>query len=181
MTRQLINFTDTESTGLNEPDQRLIEVCCRLYDAETEQLVKGYVWRSNPLRKIEASAQKVHGIRLDDLANEPTFDVIAPQIRGTIEHPEVIALVAHNGDHFDFPFLDRELRRVGQPTRFPTLFDTMTKARWATANGKNPRLGELCKCLDIPYDPALAHSAEYDVDRMALSFFEARRLGWFSL
>lgn len=181
MTRQLINFCDLETTGLNEPDHRIVEACCRLYDSATEKLVQGFTWRINPLRKIEATAQKVHGIRLDDLANEPTFDIVAPQIRGTIEQPEVIALVAHNGDHFDFPFLERELRRVGQATRFPSRFDTMTKARWATANGKNPRLGELATCLDVEYDPSKAHAAEYDVDIMARCFFEGRRLGYFNL
>lgn len=181
MTRRLVNFMDIETTGLNEPEHRIIETCCQLYDLDTEQLVRGYVWRCNPLRKIDAKAQKTHGIRLDELESEPTFDVIAPQIRGVIEPNDVVLIVAHNGDHFDFPFVKRELQRVGQATRFPQTFDTMTNARWATAFGKNPRLGELCLCLDIPYDPALAHSAEYDVERMALCFFAGRRLGWFTV
>ncbi|SFJ49229.1 DNA polymerase-3 subunit epsilon [Sphingomonas sp. NFR04] len=179
--RRLVNVCDTEGTGLNEPEHRLIEICCRLYDLDTEELVKGFVWRCNPLRKIDASAQKVHGIRLDDLANEPTFDVIAPQVRGVIEHPEVVLVVAHNGDGYDFPFLKRELERVGQRTTWPATYDTMMKGRWATANGKLPRLQELATCCDVPYDRAKAHAAEYDVDVLAQCLFVGRRLNWFNL
>lgn len=179
--RRLVNMLDLETTGLNDPEHRIIETCCRLYDLDTEQLVQGFVWRCNPLRKIDVKAQKTHGIRLDDLENEPTFDVIAPQIRGVLEPDHIVLAVAHNGDDFDFPFLKRELQRVAQPTRFPQTFDTMQKGRWATANGKIPRLGELARCLDVEYDPSKAHSAEYDVDVMAKCFFEGRRLGWFTV
>lgn len=181
MSRRIVNFLDIEATGLNEPEQRIIEHCSMLFDLDTEEQLKSYVWRCNPERKIEAKAQKVHGIKLEDLAHEPTFDVIAPFIRGTIEGPEIVLAVAHNGDDYDFPFLKRELERVGQRTKFPATFDTMKQARWATANGKIPRLGELAACLDVPYDPAKGHAAEYDVSVMAACFFEARRLGWFTV
>lgn len=179
MTQRIVTFGDIEATGLNEVDQRIIETCLIQFDLDTEAEIKGWLWRSNPLRKIEAKAQKVHGISLSDLENEPTFDVIAPAIRGVIE-PSFM-FVAHNGDDYDFPFLERELLRVGQRCTMPRTFDTMKMARWATANGKNPRLGELATCLDVPYDPAKAHAAEYDVRVMAACFFEARRIGWFTV
>lgn len=174
---RLVNFLDIETTGMNEPEERIIEACCMLYDLDTEQLVRSKTWRCNPLRKINAKAQKVHGISLDQLANEPTWDLIAGEIAAEIECVELA--VAHNGDFFDFPFLQREFARVGRPCRFPQTFDTMQTARWATFNGKIPRLGELATALDIPYDPTQAHSAEYDVSVMARCFFEGRRLGWF--
>lgn len=177
MSIRLVNFLDLETTGVNEPEQRIIEVCCQLYDLDTEEHKKTFLWRSNPLRKIEAKAQKVHGISLADLEKEPTWDLVAPHVAGAIQ-PCVLA-VAHNGDFFDFPFLQREFARVRQGCTFPKTFDTMTQARWATHNGKNPKLGELATCLDIPYDPSQAHSAEYDVSIMAKCFFEGRRIGWF--
>lgn len=178
MTR-VVTFGDIESTGVNEPQERIIEVCLKQFDLDTEQPIKTWLWRCNPLVKIQAKAQKVHGISQADLENEPTWDIVAPAIRGVIE-PSFL-FVAHNGDEFDVQFIDREMRRVGQHIVWPRTFDTMKKARWATANGKNPRLGELAACLDIPYDPSLAHSAEYDVDIMAQCFFEARRIGWFTV
>lgn len=177
MTQRIIVFADTETTGMNLPDERIIETCLMQFDLDTEEHLKTWLWRCNPLCKIQAKAQKVHGISLADLENEPTYDIVAPAIRGVIE-PSV-GFIAHNGDEFDVPFIDREQRRVGQPISWPKTFDTMKEARWATHNGKNPRLGELAACLGIPYDPDQAHGAEYDVDIMARSFFEGRRLGWF--
>jgi DNA polymerase-3 subunit epsilon len=179
MSQQIITFGDIETTGVNLPEERIIETCLIQFDLATEAEIKAWTWRHNPMCKIQAKAQKVHGIKLEDLAHEPTFDVHAPLIRGVIE-PSV-AFVAHNGDDFDVPFLQRECTRVGHRITFPRTFDTMKQARWATANGKNPRLGELAACLDVPYDPSKAHGAEYDVRVMAQCFFEARRIGWFSI
>jgi len=179
MTQRIVTFGDLETTGVNEPDERIIETCLIQFDLDTEKELKAWLWRHNPMCKIQAKAQKVHGISLADLAAEPTFDVAAPAIRGVVE-PSAL-FVAHNGDHFDFPFLQREMTRVGHRMQMPRTFDTMTQARWATGNGKNPRLGELAACLDIPYDPTRAHSAEYDVRIMAACFFEGRRLGWFTV
>jgi DNA polymerase III subunit epsilon len=179
MSQRIITFGDLETTGVNLPEERIIETCLIQFDLDTEKELKAWLWRSNPLCKIQAKAQKVHGITLADLANEPTFDVIAPAIRGVIEPS--FAFVAHNLDEFDGPFLERELARVGQRITMPRGFDTMKMARWATANGKNPRLGELATCLDVPYDPTQAHGAEYDVRVMAQCFFEARRIGWFTI
>jgi DNA polymerase III subunit epsilon len=177
MTR-IVTFADIETTGGNEVNERIVETCLIQFDLDTGQEIKPWVWRHNPMCKINAKAQKVHGIKLDDLAAEPTFDVHAPLIRGVIE-PSAL-LVAHNGDDFDFDFLQRECTRVGHRIQMPKTFDTMKQARWATANGKNPRLGELATCLDVPYDPSQAHGAEYDVRVMAACFFEARRIGWFN-
>lgn len=179
MTQRIINFLDTETTGLNEPDERIIEYCAMLFDLDTEQHLKTYTWRCNPMRKIGAKAQKVHGIALADLENEPLFDAIAPLIRGTID--TAYAVVAHNGHYFDFDFIERECRRVGAPVRFPIKFDTMTEARFATPMGKLPKLEELAASLGIEYDRAKAHAAEYDVDVMQKCFFAARRLNWFKL
>lgn len=175
---RLVNFTDIETTGLNEPDERIIEACCSLYDLDTEEHIETQTWRCNPMRKIAPKAQKVHGISLDMVANEPTWDVTAPAVADKIRDAALI--VAHNGDHFDFPFIDRELKRAGIFIPFPPTFDTMVEARWATHNGKLPRLGELAVTLDIPYDPAAAHSADYDVGIMAKCFFEGRRLGFYT-
>lgn len=174
-----INFLDTETTGLNEPDERIVEYCANIWDLDTREKIKVFNWRINPQRKIGAKAQKVHGISNADVENEPTYDQRAPLIKSTIE--PMFMCVAHNGDHFDFPFIRREQQRVGQFTKFPLTFDTMTQARWATPYGKNPRLGELCMALDVPYDPSAAHAAEYDTDVMAAAFFKALDLGWFSI
>ena len=168
---------DSESTGKNEEEHRLIEVTCRLHRLSTGAHIDTKTWRSNPLRRIDPGAAKVHGIKAEDLKNEPTFDLVAPKIAKIFSITDL--LVAHNGDFFDFPFLKRDMERVGVKCEFPKTFDTMVRARWATHNGKIPTLGELARCLDVPYDPALAHSAEYDTDVLAKCFFEGIRIGAF--
>lgn len=176
---RIINFIDIETTGVNEPDERIIEYCGMWFDLDTEAHIKTLTMRFNPMRKINAKAQKAHGISLADLEHEPLWDATAHLVAENIN--EAHHNVAHNGDEFDFPFIEREGQRVNVPIFIRGRFDTMTNARWATPYGKNPRLGELATCLDIPYDPAKAHGAEYDVSVMAQSFFAGRRLGWFNL
>lgn len=176
---KIINFTDIETTGINEPDQRIIEYCGMWFDLATERHIKTVTQRFNPLRKIEAKAQKVHGISLQDLASELTWDIGSHIVHDSLSRAD--HNVAHNGGEFDFPFLEREFDRIGNPVTIRGKFDTMSQARWATPYGKNPRLGELAMALDIPYDPTQAHGAEYDVSVMAKCFFEGRRLGWFVL
>lgn len=178
MTRTIC-FIDTESTGVNEPDERIIEFCGMTFNLDTEEHIVTNTWRIRPDVKIKPKAQKVHGISMADLENEPTWDAVAPLIADVCN--PAYASVAHNGLFFDFPFIQRECARLGIHVNFGIRFDTMTNARWATHNGKNPKLGELAHCLGVPYDPEQAHGAEYDVDVMAQCFFEGRRLGYFSL
>lgn len=175
----LIGFTDIETTGKNEPEHRIVEVACGLFDLSTGREIDMWVRRSNPLRSIDAKAREVHGIAREDLEAEPTWDLLAPELIAKLDAGDIWA--AHNGDFFDFPFIERELGRVGTLYRFKRTFDTMVQARWATGNGKNPTLGELCQCLDVTYDPSAAHSAEYDIRVMAKAFFAARRLGFYEI
>lgn len=175
---RIVNFLDIETTGSNQPDERIIEHCSMLFDLDSEAHVATHTWRINPMCKIKPSAQSVHGISADMLAHEPVWDAVAPSIRATIENAYMV--VAHNGLFFDFDFLEREFARIGHRFMFPLKFDTMLEGKWAHPLGKFPKLGELAQCLDVEYDPAKAHSAEYDVSVMAQCFFEGRKLGWFN-
>lgn len=177
MTR--VTFYDTETTGKNEPEHRFVELTCMDFDLSTGQHIDTWTRRCNPMRRIDPGAQKVHGITAADVENEPTFDLLAPELIQRFRETDLV--VAHNGDFFDFPFTIRELIRVGHPFTFRRTYDTMVNARWATGNGKIPTLGELCRCLDVDYDPEKAHSAEYDVSVMAACFFEGRRIGKFQI
>lgn len=181
MTQRIVNFMDLETTGFidDTDDHRIVEACCILYDLDTEQHVKTYLWRINPERPIPLKASNIHNIKNADVENEPAMKVVGSAIRGTIEPSFLV--VAHNGYHFDFPFIKRELMRVGVPLTLPKTFDTMVEGRFATPHGKNCTLGELSTSLDVPFDKAKAHGAEYDVQVMAKCFFEGRRLGWFNV
>lgn len=89
-------------------------------------------------------------------------------------------LIAHNMA-FDLPFISMELARINQPIPSKGAFCTMENGRWATFNGKSPKLSELCFALDVSYDQAAAHAADYDVEVMMQCFFKCVYRGVFKL
>lgn len=175
---------DIESTGLDVTEgHRIIELGMILYDFDDVsgdfKRIGAFNQRVNPQRPIDAAAQAVHGISFDDVAMEPTWDVIAPKLVKIMSSVQVV--VAHNGDGFDLPFITHELLRIGLPIPDVKTVDTMVNARWATPNGKYPNLGELCFACDVDYDPAKAHGALYDVEVMMECFIKAYKQGFYKL
>lgn len=176
----LIGFLDIETTGLSqEKGDRIIEFGIIIYDAITREKKGKLIQRINPERSITIEAQRVHGISYEELVDEPKWDAVASKIAKVIGACKTI--VAHNGMGFDMPFIRSELMRIGVAMPEVTLIDTMLDARWATPNGKLPRLEELCFALDVEYDKSKAHSAEYDITQMAECFWKAKDLGFLSL
>jgi DNA polymerase-3 subunit epsilon len=157
----------------------VIEIAMCVYQLETRQLKLRLVKRINPERSILAKAQAVHGIDISELTGCPKWSEVAPLIAKVLGYTDLA--VAHNGDHFDLPFIAMELMRVGLPVPELRAFDTMMQGRWATPYGKVPTLGELCFACDVPYDPDKAHSAVYDVEVMMQAFFRALDWGAFRL
>lgn len=175
----IITGLDTETTGLDqEKGDRIIEICMRSYDLDTRELVDSYIQRIHPQRSISAGAQAVHHIGIEDLAGCPTWDEVAQSIADRLAKTDVA--IAHNMA-FDGPFIALELIRIGVELPNFQTFCTMENARWATPMGKNPRLGELCFSLGVPYDPDAAHSAEYDVDVMMQCLFRGIDKGFYEL
>ncbi|MFW6855306.1 exonuclease domain-containing protein [Burkholderia gladioli] len=175
----LVTGLDTETTGLRQEDgHRIVEIGLLTYELETQQLVDRYVTRINPERAIDADAQRVHGISNDMVLHCPKWEEVASDVEHELMKSDLI--VIHNAK-FDAPFVTAELERVGitLPATLPAL-DTLN-ARWATFDGKSPKLGELCRALGVPYDADAAHAAEYDIDRMMQCFFRGHARGFFPL
>lgn len=172
---------DTETTGIAYGDHRIIEVALLTYDLASKKLLDSYVQRINPLRSIDAGAQKVHGISGSMLAGEPVWKDVAPEVHRRLADADLI--VAHNGDGFDMPFTNYELARVGLPKIETPTFDTMLEGRFATPNGAVPNLGALCMSLGVDYGTGAgkAHAADYDVIVMMECFFRAYAWGAFRL
>lgn len=162
----LIVGFDTETTGLEPGDHRLVEFCGTLYEFDGSSFTKKETlnMRINPGRSILPAAQAVHKISIHDLTGKPSWEMVAAQIHGFLEAADLI--VAHNGAGFDLPFLNYEFKRVKLPALSVEVFDTMLDGRWATPQGKVPNLGELCFACGVNYDTSKAHAAEYDVQVM---------------
>lgn len=174
---------DCETTGLLNPDHRIIEACVQLWELDIKtfehERLSSETWRCKPNRRIDPSAQAAHGITSEDLANCPEWEEVAPLICDRLERS--IIGIAHNGNSFDWPFLIQELERVALPIPDFEPFDTMLEGRWATPLGKVPNLRELAFACGVQYDDALAHAAEYDVDVMMKAFFNGLKMGAFKL
>lgn len=114
---------DTETTGLDPASgHRIIEIgCVEIVDRR----VTGKTWHQylNPDRQIDAGAIAVHGIRNEDLADQPRFPDVADAFLEFVVGAE---LVIHNAP-FDVGFLQNELKRM---------------------NHKRQRLDDLCKVTD---------------------------------
>lgn len=175
----LIVGFDTETTGLEIGDHRIIEFYGSLWEIVEGKFVKKdeLNLRINPGRSIAAAAQAVHHISIQDLAGKPTWEMVAGSIHRFLEQADL--LVAHNGRDFDLPFLNYEFKRVKLPALSASIFDTMQDGRWATPQGKVPNLGELCFACGIPYDPSKAHAADYDVGVMMDCFRNGLAWGFY--
>lgn len=170
---------DLETTGLLTPDHRIVEIYMGVWDSTTRKQTWEYDQRIDPVRSIALDAQRVHGISSTMLVGKPKWEDVAWGVSKNLNAVDLI--VAHNGDGFDIPFINQEMQRVGAPSWSCPTFDTMVSGRHSTPNGKVPNLGELCFAYDIPYDPALAHAASYDVRRMMECFFKGVDQGFFQV
>ena len=107
-------FFDIESTGLNIASDSIIELCFVKVFPDGEQRVK--TWRVKPWdyerncqRPINPSAQAVHGISAEDLADCPTFYQIMDEV---VEWLSGSDLAGFNSAKFDLPLLAEEIERV---------------------------------------------------------------------
>ena len=107
-------FFDIESTGLNIASDSIIELCFVKILPDGEQRVK--TWRVKPWdyergcqRPINPSAQAVHGISAEDLADCPTFFQIAEEVVQWLSGSD---LAGFNSAKFDLPMLAEEIERV---------------------------------------------------------------------
>ena len=101
-------FFDIESTGTNPYRDRIVEIAVIkiMPDGSREDVVR----RINPCMPIPAGASAVHGIYDADVADCPTFDVIAHNLYNYLEGCD---LAGYNIVKFDVPMLQEEFKRCG--------------------------------------------------------------------
>jgi len=173
----IIAGLDIETTGLDQASgHRIIEVALLCYDLNSRTLIDRFVQRIDPERSIDPKAQAVHGIAYSTLVGEPKWETVAPLVSRKLIGCDY--LIIHNKE-FDEPFVSAELARVGLPFGRAGVHCTMEGGRWATMDGKSPKLQELCFALGVDYNPALAHAAEYDVTKMMECFWRGLDRGFY--
>lgn len=101
-------FFDLETTGLSVHNDRIVELALIRVSPGGDVLER--VRRFNPGVPIPPEAADVHGIRDEDVADEPPFSARA---RSLLKLLEPCDLAGFNVRRFDLPMLLAELRRSG--------------------------------------------------------------------
>lgn len=103
-----ICFFDLETTGIDIGKDRIVEIS--IFKAYPNGNKESKTWLVNPTIPIPAETTAVHGITNEKVANEPTFNELAPQVYAMIKDSD---LGGFNSDRFDIPLLAEELLRAG--------------------------------------------------------------------
>ena len=91
MSRQIV--LDTETTGLESRDHRIIEIGC--IEMRGRRFVGEQRWYLNPDRDSDPGALEVHGLTTEFLADKPRFRQVADEgdhvdVIGRLHEPVVV-------------------------------------------------------------------------------------------
>jgi DNA polymerase-3 subunit epsilon len=159
---------DTETTGLDASDDRVIEIGCIELVNRFPSGRTFHVYLDPQGRDIHPDAQAVHGITLAHLQGKPTFTDIATEFAEFIDGAR---LVAHNA-MFDMGFINAEFGRIGMPAVDQArIVDTLAIARRKHPMGPNS-LDALCKRYGIDNSRRAKHGALLDSELLAEVYLE---------
>lgn len=101
-----IVFFDLETTGLQIATARIVEIAILKIFPNGNKESKS--WLVNPTIPIPTETTAIHGISNEKVANEPTFNQLAPEISEMIHNCD---LAGYNSNKFDIPILAEEFLR----------------------------------------------------------------------
>ena len=168
---------DTETTGLDTNEHRIVEIgCIALLNRRESAHYHCYV---NPEREVDKGAYDVHGISNEFLAEQPVF---ADIVRAFLDFIEGSELIIHNAP-FDVSFINNELQLLGQEwgslEDYCTVFDTLAFARERYPAMRNS-LDALCERHDIDNSQRDLHGALKDA-QLLLEVYLAMTSGQIAL
>ncbi|MCQ2074853.1 MAG: 3'-5' exonuclease [Bacteroidaceae bacterium] len=103
-----IVFFDLETTGVNVSHDRIVEICYLKVWPNGNETAR--TMRINPEMHIPEAATAVHGIHDDDVADCPTFKMVAKEVAKDFEGCDIAGF---NSNRFDVPLLAEEFLRAG--------------------------------------------------------------------
>ena len=102
-----IAFFDLETTGTNLGTDRIVEIS--ILKIHPDNSKEDYTRRVNPEMPISEESTRIHGISNEDVANEPTFKDLAPELNHFLKGCD---LAGYNCLKFDVPILVEEFLRA---------------------------------------------------------------------
>lgn len=154
---------DTETTGIENSEHRVIEIGC--VELRNRRFTGDQRWYLNPDRDSDPGALEVHGLTTAFLADKPRFGQLADEI---IQYLRGAELIIHNAA-FDVGFMDREFERAGRPERIATLCTVTDTLRIAKRlhPGQKASLDALCKRYGVDNSHRELHGALLDARLLA--------------
>lgn len=159
---------DTETTGLDNQADRIIEIGCIELDNQFPTGRSLHLYINPDGRKVHPDALAVHGITDEFLADKPVFADVAEEIAAFFDGARY---VAHNAS-FDIGFLNTEYQRVGLLPVVPErIVDTLALARRRHPMGPNS-LDALCRRYGIDNSHRTKHGALLDAELLTDVYIE---------
>ncbi|MEA3479460.1 MAG: 3'-5' exonuclease, partial [Bacteroidota bacterium] len=94
---------DLETTGIRIATDRIIEISIIKVFPDGKEVIMTY--RVNPTIPIPAESTAIHGIRDDDVKDEPTFAQLGKELYQFLADCD---LAGYNSNRFDIPLLMEE-------------------------------------------------------------------------
>jgi DNA polymerase-3 subunit epsilon/CBS domain-containing protein len=132
---------DTETTGLDVKQARILEIGIAGYGLPTE-----WARLLNPGVPIPAKSTAIHGIDDAMVASAKRFGEVWPEARSIIDGH---VMIGHSFG-FDLAILKRECERAGLPWQEPLWLDTRFLAVLIDANLPDFTIGTLCSWMNVP-------------------------------
>lgn len=158
--RALLLAIDTETTGVNPEDDRVVELGgAYLLGGEVhEPTVRMLV---DPGRYIPAGASAIHGIRNEDIQGQPTWPEAAARFKAHLDELQPV-LVGYNIHGFDEKVINAENARHGQSWRLPRSLDVFVFVNWHRRGAPSRKLGAICTEFGVLLPEDQAHTADAD-------------------
>ncbi|MFJ5772274.1 ATP-dependent DNA helicase DinG [Psychrobacillus sp. NPDC093180] len=146
---------DIETTGHSSTSgDRIIQLA--IVFIENGNIVDTFTTFINPKKPIPFFIQDLTKIKDKDVQHAPLFETIGSKVLDLLQDH---IFVAHN-IHFDLPFLQKELQRVGLPKLVCKTMDTVEFAKLMFPNLYSYKLQDIATELHIPLEAA--HRADDD-------------------
>ncbi|MFD0897227.1 helicase C-terminal domain-containing protein [Loigolactobacillus binensis] len=148
-------IVDLETTGTSVKNgDRIIQFGCAL--VQHGKIIDQIALDINPEREVPTNILQLTHLTTKRLKVAPYFEDVAGTIRQLLQDT---IFVAHNVN-FDYPFLDAELQRVGQPALGLAAIDTVELAQVLLPTAVSYRLSDLTQLLAIEHTNP--HQADSD-------------------
>lgn len=161
LTDALILAMDTETTGPDPRKDRIVELG-GAYLVGGKAVGAPLKSRVNPGTYIPAGATNVHGVRNEDVEDEPYWPTVSPWLRQHVWDPRAV-VVGYNIIGFDIVVVDAENARHGAGWEMPPCLDPFVFASWFHRGLRSRRLGVLMEeAYHLVLPEKRAHRADAD-------------------